>query len=94
MTESTFSGGIPCPQCGSLHRQIKESRRRVSGAIYRRCRCLNCGHPFTTYERLADEQPHVVAQVMAKVRDRFDKLDEQLKQIEAMVEDTLSTSSR
>ena len=94
MNESNFSGGIPCPQCGSLHRQIKESRRRVSGAIYRRCRCRSCGHSFSTYERLADDQPHAVSLLMAKVRDRFAMLDEQLKEIESLVENSISTSIR
>lgn len=92
MSESIATAGIPCPECGSCHRQVKESRRRVSGAVYRRCKCLVCGRAFSTYERLAVEQPHAVAQVMATVRERFNQLDEQLKEIESLVEQSLTTS--
>ena len=42
--------GIPCPECGSTDHQVKDTRP-MSGYIRRRRKC-ECGHRFTTLEKL------------------------------------------
>ena len=44
-----------CPSCGHLESKVVDSRPSDDGATIRRRReCLECGHRFTTYERLGD----------------------------------------
>jgi len=50
---------MKCHHCGSCENKVIESRDVADGeAIRRRRECLNCGHRFTTYERL--ERPSLV----------------------------------
>jgi transcriptional repressor NrdR len=50
---------VKCHHCGSCDNKVIESRDVADGeAIRRRRECLNCGHRFTTYERL--ERPNLV----------------------------------
>lgn len=44
-----------CPSCGNLESKVVDSRPSEDGtSIRRRRECLECGHRFTTYERLGD----------------------------------------
>lgn len=44
-----------CPVCGYSNSKVVDSRPSEDAAnIRRRRECLDCGHRFTTYERLAD----------------------------------------
>lgn len=44
-----------CPSCGYPESKVVDSRSADEGASIRRRReCLECGHRFTTYERLAE----------------------------------------
>ncbi len=44
-----------CPSCGNNNSKVVDSRPSDDSTnIRRRRECLNCGHRFTTYERLAD----------------------------------------
>ena len=44
-----------CPSCGHSESKVVDSRPSEDGATIRRRReCLECGHRFTTYERLGD----------------------------------------
>ena len=52
-----------CPSCGYSESKVVDSRPSEDGATIRRRReCLQCGHRFTTYERLA-ENPIMVIKV-------------------------------
>lgn len=49
-----------CPNCGHEESKVVDSRPADDGdSIRRRRECLECGHRFTTYERLG-EQPIIV----------------------------------
>lgn len=44
-----------CPSCSNPESKVVDSRPAEDGsAIRRRRECLECGHRFTTYERLGD----------------------------------------
>lgn len=44
-----------CPACNNLESKVVDSRPTEDGSSIRRRReCLECGHRFTTYERLGD----------------------------------------
>lgn len=44
-----------CPSCGHSESKVVDSRPSEDGATIRRRReCLECGHRFTTYERLGN----------------------------------------
>lgn len=50
-----------CPACGYLDSKVVDSRPSDDGGTIRRRReCLQCGHRFTTYERLGDSPLIVV----------------------------------
>lgn len=50
-----------CPSCGYAESKVVDSRPSEDGATIRRRReCLDCGHRFTTYERVADNPLIVV----------------------------------
>jgi transcriptional repressor NrdR len=52
---------VRCPACAQLDDKVVDSRTADDGsAIRRRRECLECGHRFTTFERL-EEVPLVVA---------------------------------
>ncbi len=50
-----------CPSCSHPESKVVDSRPSEDGAAIRRRReCLECGHRFTTYERLGDSPLIVV----------------------------------
>ena len=49
----TDGSGLLCPQCGSAHLTVKDSRA-ARGTVRRRRACNRCGLRFTTYEIGAD----------------------------------------
>lgn len=50
-----------CPSCSYLESKVVDSRPSEDGtAIRRRRECLECGHRFTTYERLSDNPLYVI----------------------------------
>ena len=49
-----------CPRCGNDNDKVLESRSNRDGtSIRRRRKCLECGHRFTSYERI-EEKPIIV----------------------------------
>lgn len=49
-----------CPRCGNDNDKVLESRTNKDGtSIRRRRKCLECGHRFTSYERI-EEKPIIV----------------------------------
>ena len=56
-----------CPVCRSGNIKVLDSRdSRDGGAIRRRRACVDCGHRFTTYERIETTLPVVVKRSGAK----------------------------
>lgn len=50
-----------CPSCGFAESKVVDSRSAEEGcSIRRRRECLDCGHRFTTYERLGENAIIVV----------------------------------
>ena len=50
-----------CPSCGYSESKVVDSRPSEDDTTIRRRReCLECGHRFTTYERLVDNPLFVV----------------------------------
>ena len=50
-----------CPSCGYSESKVVDSRPSEDDTTIRRRReCLECGHRFTTYERLVDNPLIVV----------------------------------
>jgi transcriptional repressor NrdR len=63
---------VRCPHCSSLDDKVVDSRAAEDGvAIRRRRECLDCGHRYTTYERL-EEVPFVVLKRSGQ-REPFDR---------------------
>jgi transcriptional repressor NrdR len=63
---------VKCHHCGSCENKVIESRDVADGeAIRRRRECLNCGHRFTTYERL--ERPSLVVVKRGGTRQLFSR---------------------
>lgn len=63
---------MKCHHCGSCDNKVIESRDVADGeAIRRRRECLNCGHRFTTYERL--ERPSLVVVKRNGTRQLFSR---------------------
>ena len=51
---------MQCPRCGKDNDKVLESRSNKDGtSIRRRRECLECGHRFTSYERI-EEKPIMV----------------------------------
>jgi hypothetical protein len=50
---------MKCPQCHVLQRKgitkVLDVRKKEKGTVTRRTRLCLCGHKFTTYEKLGDE---------------------------------------
>lgn len=52
---------MKCPACSYLESKVIDSRLAKDGQLIRRRReCEECGHRFTTYERLEEQFPVVV----------------------------------
>ena len=50
-----------CPSCGYSESKVVDSRPSEDDTTIRRRReCLECGHRFTTYERLSDNPLYVI----------------------------------
>jgi transcriptional repressor NrdR len=63
---------MKCHRCGSCENKVIESRDVADGeAIRRRRECLDCGHRFTTYERL--ERPSLVVVKKGGTRQLFNR---------------------
>jgi transcriptional repressor NrdR len=63
---------MKCHHCGSCENKVIESRDVADGeAIRRRRECLDCGHRFTTYERL--ERPTLVVVKRNGTRQLFSR---------------------
>ena len=58
-----------CPICGSSDTRVTDSRN-VRNGIRRRRQCLECGHRFTTYERI-----HATAVMVVKRDNRREEFD-------------------
>jgi transcriptional repressor NrdR len=63
---------MKCHHCQSNDSKVIESRDVADGeAVRRRRECLNCGHRFTTYERL--ERPSLVVVKRTGTRQMFSR---------------------
>jgi transcriptional repressor NrdR len=63
---------MKCHHCGSCENKVIESRDVADGeAVRRRRECLNCGHRFTTYERI--ERPSLVVVKRNGTRQLFSR---------------------
>ncbi len=52
---------MKCPKCGSLDDRVIDSRLLREGtSIRRRRECLTCGHRYTTYENIEQEEIRVI----------------------------------
>lgn len=50
-----------CPACGATEDKVIETRNTNNETVMRRRRqCLNCGHRFTSYERVEDKPVTVI----------------------------------
>lgn len=50
-----------CPKCGSVDDKVIDTRQSKDGTVVKRRReCLQCGHRFTTYERIEEEEIKVI----------------------------------
>lgn len=49
-----------CPVCDSRRTKVLDSRDAKDGGIRRRRSCTDCGHRFTTYERVEEALPTVL----------------------------------
>ena len=53
LTLSVYPGAMHCPSCDATDTKVVDSRPAENGAsIRRRRQCEQCGHRFTTYERV------------------------------------------
>ena len=46
---------MDCPVCGKNQTKVVDSRP-INGSVRRRRKCLICGHRFTTFEVISDEE--------------------------------------
>ncbi|HVI69057.1 MAG TPA: transcriptional regulator NrdR [Magnetospirillaceae bacterium] len=64
---------MKCPHCHHCESKVVESRDVATGeSIRRRRECLNCGHRFTTYERL--ERPALAVVKKDGTRQMYDRV--------------------
>jgi transcriptional repressor NrdR len=50
-----YAVGVHCPSCGADDTRVADSRTASDGAAVRRRRhCVECGHRFTTFERVEE----------------------------------------
>jgi len=63
---------MKCPHCHHCESKVVESRDVATGeSIRRRRECLNCGHRYTTYERL--ERPALAVVKKDGTRQMYDR---------------------
>lgn len=77
---------MKCPRCAIDNDKVRESRQNKTGtSIRRRRECLECGHRFTSYEKIEEkpiivkkkdgrEQPFDISKVERGIRSCTDKL--------------------
>ncbi len=61
-----------CPHCPATTRVIDS--RAAAGAIRRRRKCQGCGRRFTTFERVAEQEPAIVKRDGRRERFQYEKL--------------------
>src|SRR4030088_1418970 len=98
-----------CPYCGHHDLKVVDSRdSEVGEAIRRRRECLQCGQPFTTYERIEtvpffvikkdgrreDFDPHKLFTGLKKATEKRDISPERLNGIVDQIEADLRRSGR
>jgi transcriptional repressor NrdR len=95
---------VHCPACRALDTKVIDSRLAEDGsAIRRRRQCPECGHRFTTYERLEEiplvvvkshggRQPFDRAKVIDGVRAAAKGRPVSVEQIEALAESVEETA--
>lgn len=77
---------MKCPKCGCTEDKVLESRSNKNGTAIRRRRvCIECGHRFTSYEKIEEkplivikkdghQQPFDIAKIERGIRSCTDKL--------------------
>ena len=93
-----------CPRCGNDNDKVLESRSNRDGtSIRRRRKCLECGHRFTSYERIEEKpiivikkdgrhQPFDISKVERGIRQCTEKLSikqEEIDEILHNIEDNI-----
>ena len=93
-----------CPRCGKDNDKVLESRSNREGtSIRRRRKCLECGHRFTSYERIEEKpiivikkdgrhQPFDISKVERGIRQCTEKLSikqEEIDEILHNIEDNI-----
>src|SRR5437764_14048269 len=70
-----FPGGrMRCSKCGCQEDKVIDSRTSREGATIRRRReCLSCGHRFTTYEAIENENEAILVVKRDDRREAFSK---------------------
>ena len=88
---------MKCPRCQIDKDKVLESRSTKEGAQVRRRRlCLNCGHRFTSYERIEERpiivikkdgrhQPFDISKVERGIMTCTEKLDIDPKEIDSIL---------
>ena len=86
-----------CPRCGKDNDKVLESRSNRDGtSIRRRRKCLECGHRFTSYERIEEKpiivvkkdgrhQPFDISKVERGIRQCTEKLSISQNEIEKIL---------
>ena len=88
---------MTCPRCQKDNDKVLESRSNREGTQIRRRRlCLNCGHRYTSYERIEERpvmvikkdgkrQPFDISKVERGIRTSIEKLNIAQKDIEQIL---------
>lgn len=64
---------MKCPRCGFVDSKVNDSRlTKDQSGVRRRRECLECGHRFTTFERIDSELP-----LIHKRDDRRERFDQE-----------------
>lgn len=94
---------MKCPRCGFVDSKVNDSRlTKDQTGVRRRRQCLECGHRFTTFERIESELPVVVKRddrretfdrekILRGVRIACEKRPISISRIEKLVERIEST---
>lgn len=92
---TTHPGGITCPQCGEVGRNVVETRR-MHDRVRRRCACSHCSERFTTwelrYDRITAQVDAVAATRAAKLLDRFQALEHSMANLRQLLEAELNVA--
>lgn len=100
---------MKCSQCKNMEDKVIETRENRDGCYIRRRReCLNCGHRFTTYEKIENVPVMVVKKDGRREPFSLDKIRKglyravekrplsvkQIEQIASQMEDLVSASEK